>query len=272
MNALDPAPSADPDAILRVENLVKEYDGIRAVDGVSFTVRRGTVTGLIGPNGAGKTTTFDMIAGETRPSGGAVRFRNRDVTGFPSHRMYRSGLARTFQIPRPFGRMTVLENLMTAPLRQRGERFWANWVQPRTVRREERALRDRATEILRFLELERLGEEAAGELSGGQTKLLELGRALMSDPELILLDEPGSGVNPALLDAVIDRIRRLNERGLTFLVIEHKMELVRRLCDPVVVLAGGALLLEGGCREVCEDERVIEAFLGSPDPHHGAGR
>ena len=256
-------PSPDPGAILRIKDLAKEYDGMSAVRGVTFEIRRGTVTGLIGPNGAGKTTTFDMIAGETRPTHGSIWFAGEDVTFLASHQMFRKGLARTFQIPRPFGRMTVLENLMTAPLRQRGEQFWANWVQPQVVQREERALRDRAREVLHFLGLERLGEEEAGNLSGGQMKLLELGRALMSDPQLILLDEPGAGVNPVLLGDIMDRIRRLNEQGMTFLIIEHNMDLVMNLCEPVLVMASGDLLLQGGCREVCEDDRVVEAFLGS---------
>ena len=250
-------------ALLRIDRLDKQYDGINAVSGVSFAIQRGTVTGLIGPNGAGKTTTFDMIAGATRPSSGAIWFRDRDVTAFPSHRMFRMGLARTFQIPRPFGRMTVLENLMTAPLHQRGEQFWTNWILPGSVRREEYALRDRARDVLRFLDLEKLGEEEACNLSGGQMKLLELGRALMSDPELILLDEPGAGVNPFLLNTIMDRIHRLNEQGMTFFIIEHNMEVVMNLCDPVLVMSEGDLLLQGTCREVCEDDRVIEAFLGS---------
>ena len=261
-------PTDTSDAILRVENLAKDYDGIAAVRGISFEIRRGTVTGLIGPNGAGKTTTFDMIAGETPPTGGAIWFAGAEVTTLSPHQMFRKGLARTFQIPRPFGRMTVLENLMTAPLRQRGERFWTNWVQPGTVRRQERALRDRALDVLQFLDLERLGEEEAGNLSGGQMKLLELGRALMSEPELILLDEPGAGVNPVLLDGIMERIRRLNERGISFLVIEHNMEIVMNLCEPVLVMASGDLLLQGSCQDVCADDRVVEAFLGSAVEDH----
>ena len=260
---MQPTPHDTSAALLRIEGLAKKFDGISAVSDVSFAIQRGTVTGLIGPNGAGKTTTFDMIAGATRPSSGFIWFRDRNVTTLPSHRMFRMGLARTFQIPRPFGRMTVLENLMTAPLHQRGERFWTNWVMPGSVRREEYALRDRAREVLRFLDLEKLGEEEACNLSGGQMKLLELGRALMSDPELILLDEPGAGVNPLLLDTIMDRIRKLNEQGMTFLIIEHNMEVVMNLCDPVLVMSEGNLLLQGSCREVCEDGRVIEAFLGS---------
>ena len=277
----DPSPPAPPAApaaaaaagdtpppVLQVRDLARDFEGIRAVRGVSFDIQPGTVTGLIGPNGAGKTTTFAMIAGELPPSSGSIRFRGEEVTALAAHQMFRRGLARTFQIPRPFARMTVLENLMTAPLAQRGERFWINWLAPWTVTREERRLRDRAREVLRFLDLDRLGEEAAGNLSGGQMKLLELGRALMADPALILLDEPAAGVNPVLLESITGRVRELHRQGISFLVIEHNMDVVAELCDPVLVMTGGELLRQGSCREISADPLVVEAFLGGspPDP------
>ncbi len=248
--------------MLSIVDLVKDFGGLHAVDGVSFEVGQGTITGLIGPNGAGKTTTFNMVAGAFPPTSGTIRFDGEDITSWPAHRTFRKGLVRTFQIPRPFGRMTVLENLMMVPQGQMGERFWNNWLRPSAVRAEERALRDKAVDILDFLGLTRLGEEEAGNLSGGQMKLLELGRALMSDPKMILLDEPGAGINPTLLGEIVERIAALNERGITFLIIEHNMDLVMTLCSPIIVMASGKLLMQGSADEVQNDPRVLEAFLG----------
>jgi len=248
--------------VLSVVDLVKDFGGLHAVDGVSFEVGKGTITGLIGPNGAGKTTTFNMIAGAFSPTRGAIRFDGEDISSFPAHRTFRKGLVRTFQIPRPFGRLTVLENLMMVPPGQLGERFWNTWFRPAAVRAEERRLRDKAIDVLDFLNLTRLGEEEAGNLSGGQMKLLELGRALMSDPKMILLDEPGAGINPTLLGEIVERIAVLNDRGITFLIIEHNMDLVMTLCDPIIVMAGGKLLMQGSADQVQSDSRVLEAFLG----------
>jgi branched-chain amino acid transport system ATP-binding protein len=248
--------------VLSVVDLVKDFGGLRAVDGVSFEVGQGTITGLIGPNGAGKTTTFNMVAGAFPPSGGTIRFDGNDITGRSAHQTFRHGLVRTFQIPRPFSRMTVLENLMMVPQGQIGERFWNTWFRQGAIRAEERRLRDKAIEILNFLGLTHLGEEAGGNLSGGQMKLLELGRALMSDPKMILLDEPGAGINPTLLGEIVERIAELNKRGITFLIIEHNMDMVMTLCHPIVVMAGGKLLMEGSAGEVQTDPRVMEAFLG----------
>ncbi len=248
--------------MLSIVDLAKDFGGLKAVDGVSFEVGQGTITGLIGPNGAGKTTTFNMVAGAFPPSGGAIRFDGTDITSWSAHQTFRQGLVRTFQIPRPFSRMTVLENLMMVPPNQIGERFWNTWLRIGAIRVEERRLRDKAIEILDFLGLTRLGEEAAGNLSGGQMKLLELGRALMSDPKMILLDEPGAGINPTLLGEIVDRIAELNKRGITFLIIEHNMDMVMTLCHPIIVMASGKLLMEGSAEEVQADSRVLEAFLG----------
>ena len=248
--------------MLSVVDLVKDFGGLRAVDGVSFEIGPGTITGLIGPNGAGKTTTFNMVAGAFQPSAGAIIFDGTDITDRSAHQTFRQGLVRTFQIPRPFSRMTVLENLMMVPQGQIGERFWNTWIRQGAIRVEERRLRDKAIEILDFLGLVHLGEEAGGNLSGGQMKLLELGRAMMSDPKMILLDEPGAGINPTLLGEIVERIAELNKRGITFLIIEHNMDMVMTLCDPVVVMAGGKLLMEGSAGEVQNDPRVMEAFLG----------
>ncbi|MBN9461572.1 MAG: ABC transporter ATP-binding protein [Burkholderiales bacterium] len=248
--------------MLEVARLVKEFGGLRAVDDVSFTLREGTITGLIGPNGAGKTTLFDTIAGVHRPDGGEIVFRGRRIGGRPPHRIFGEGLVRTFQIPRPFAGMTVLENCMLVPQAQAGERFWNNWVARGRVRAQERAIRERALETLEFVGLARLRGEFARNLSGGQQKLLELARVLMAEPRLILLDEPGAGVNPTLLTAIVERLRELHARGITFLVIEHNMDLVMNLCDPILVMAQGKLLMQGSPEAVRSDARVLEAYLG----------
>ncbi len=248
--------------MLEVGQLVKEFGGLRAVDGVSFTLRANTITGLIGPNGAGKTTLFNTIAGVHRPDSGTITFGGRRIDGLAPYRIFDEGLVRTFQIPRPFAGMTVLENCMMVPQHQAGERFWNNWFARARVHEEERAVRERAREVLDFVGLLRLSGEFARNLSGGQQKLLELARVLMSEPKLVLLDEPGAGVNPTLLVTIMDKLRALHDRGITFLVIEHNMDLIMNLCDPVLVMAQGKLLLEGPPQAVRTDARVLEAYLG----------
>ncbi|QDL37566.1 ABC transporter ATP-binding protein [Rhodoferax sediminis] len=248
--------------MLEVGDLVKEFGGLRAVDGVSFTLAAHTITGLIGPNGAGKTTLFNTIAGVHRPSSGSISFLGRRIGGLPPHRIFHAGLVRTFQIPRPFAGMTVLENTMLVPAGQAGERFWNNWFARSQVRAQERAGRERAREVLDFVGLERLSGEYAKNLSGGQQKLLELARVLMAEPQLILLDEPGAGVNPTLLVTIMDKLRELHARGITFLIIEHNMDLIMNLCNPVLVMAQGRLLMEGPPEVVRNDPRVLEAYLG----------
>lgn len=252
--------------MLQVSHLVKEFGGLRAVDDVSFTLRAHTITGLIGPNGAGKTTLFNTVAGMLRPSAGQITFLDTRIDGLAPHRIFNQGLVRTFQIPRPFPAMTVLENCMLVPPRQTGERFWNNWWRRGAVRAEERACRERARETLAFVGLDKLVGAYAKSLSGGQQKLLELARILMADPKLILLDEPGAGVNPTLLVAIMDKLQALHQRGITFLVIEHNMDLVMTLCDPVLVMAQGRLLLEGPPAQVRSDPRVLDAYLGGVSP------
>lgn len=252
--------------MLEVKNLVREFGGLRAVDEVSFTLRPKTITGLVGPNGAGKTTLFNTIAGFHRPTSGSISFLGKRIGGLPPHRIFREGLVRTFQIPRPFAAMTVLENAMVAPAGQAGELFWNNWFNRATVHAQERACRERAREVLAFVGLEKLAGEYARNLSGGQQKLLELARVLMADPKLILLDEPGAGVNPSLLVIIMDKLRELNERGITFLIIEHNMDLIMTLCDPVLVMAQGRLILEGPPSVVRSDPQVLEAYLGGVTP------
>ena len=248
--------------MLELANVAKHFGGLRAVEDVSFVLRQGTIGGLIGPNGAGKSTLFNTIAGGFKPTSGAISFNGKRIDGLRPDRIYANGIARTFQIPRPFGAMSVLENMLVAPTGQSGERFWNPIFRNGRVRAEERASRDKATEILEFVKLARLADQPACNLSGGQLKLLELGRSLMSDPKLILLDEPGAGVNPTLLGDIIDRIAQLNARGVTFLIIEHNMDLVMNLCRPVIVMAAGKLLMQGEPQDVRSDPRVLEAYLG----------
>ena len=249
---------------LEVVNVTKRFGAHRAVDDVSFRVAPGTITGLIGPNGAGKTTMFNLIAGALRPTAGRIALDGHRLDGIPPHGVSREGVARTFQIPRPFAVMTVLENVMLAGQGQRGERFWANWLSPGLVEAGERDLRERARELIDFVGLGTLAGAPARVLSGGQRKLLELARALMTSPRLLLLDEPAAGVNPATIDTFAERIARLGARGVTVFMIEHNLDLVMRLCRPVLVMAGGRLLVEGAPETVRSDPRVIEAYLGGP--------
>ncbi|MDP7089242.1 MAG: ABC transporter ATP-binding protein [Dehalococcoidia bacterium] len=248
--------------MLTVENLAKEFDGLTAVNDLNFTVEPNTISGLIGPNGAGKTTTFNMIAGHSKPSGGKIYFDGRDITNLRPHQTFQLGIVRTFQIPRPFSGMTVLENLTMVPRNQIGEKIWNNWLRNNAVEREEQQIREKANGLLEFLNLSDLQNEYSGNLSGGQLKLLELGRALMSDPKMILLDEPAAGVNPTLLEEIIGRIRDIHSQGVTFLIIEHNMELVMRLCSSILVMAEGDILMRGGPEKVRSDPRLIDAFLG----------
>lgn len=256
-----PAPGTQP--LLSIQGLVKDFGGLRAVNHCSFDVSRGSITGLIGPNGAGKTTLFSLVSGFHRPDAGRVYLDGEDVTGLPPHLIFRKGLSRTFQIPREHKGMTVMENLMLVPRGQIGEQFWNPVFRPRAVRAQERALREKAREVLDFVELSHMDQQPAGAMSGGQKKLLELARTLMADPKIVLLDEPAAGVNPTLMGKIREKIVQLNrERGITFLLIEHDMPLVMGLCNPVVMMNQGAKLVEGPPAMVRTDPRVLEAYLG----------
>jgi len=249
--------------LLSVHGLVKNFGGLRAIDHGHLEVQPGTITGLIGPNGAGKTTLFNIITGFIQPDTGRVRFRGQDITNLPPYRIFERGLARTFQIPREHHSMTVLENLMLVPFNQTGERIWNTWLRPGAVRREEAKHRDKAMEVLSFVDLAHMAAEPAGRMSGGQKKLLELARTLMADPALVLLDEPGAGVNRTLMKRLTENIETLRrDRGITFLLIEHDMDLVMSLCDPVIVMSEGSHLMQGTPDEVRTDSRVLEAYLG----------
>ena len=248
--------------MLELRGVVKAFGNLKAVAGVDLTIASNRITGVIGPNGAGKTTLFNLIAGSLKPDAGEIVFAGERIDGLSPDRIFQHGLARTFQIPRPFPRMTVLENVMLVPLRQTGERFWTNWWQPGLVACEEKAGRERAVEVLAFCGLGSHLDHMAGTLSGGQQKLLELARVLMIDPKLILLDEPAAGVNPTLMETLIEKIQALHARGVTFLIIEHNMDLVMRLCQPIVVMAAGRVILQGSADEIQRHPDVIDAYLG----------
>ena len=248
--------------MLELQQVTRRFGGHVAVRDVSFRVAAGSLTGLIGPNGAGKSTLFNLIAGALAPTSGRILLEGRRLDGEPPHRVLARGVARTFQVPRPFPALTVLENVMLAARAQLGERFWTNWTRPAAVAREERRHRERARALLDFLGLGTHEGQPARVLSGGQRKLLELGRALMTEPRCLLLDEPAAGVSPALLELVVDRLRALHRQGVTLLVVEHNLDVVMALCRPVLVMAGGALLAAGEPDAVRTDPRVVEAYLG----------
>ena len=246
-----------------VDDLHKHFGGFRAVDGASLKIATGSITGLIGPNGAGKTTLFNVIAGRHPPTSGRVTMDGEDITGLPPHDLFHKGLLRTFQIAHEFSSMTVRENLMVVPGGQSGERIWNAWTRRARIAGEERALAEKADEVLEFLTISHLADEKAGNLSGGQKKLLELGRTMMVDAKIVFLDEVGAGVNRTLLNTIADAIVRLNrERGYTFCVIEHAMVFIGKHCDPVIVMAEGKVLAEGSAAHIMENEAVIEAYLG----------
>ncbi|ADB60623.1 ABC transporter related protein [Haloterrigena turkmenica DSM 5511] len=252
------------DVELAVDGLVKRFGGITAVDGATFEVESGSMTGLIGPNGAGKSTTFNCITGIHEPDAGTVTFQGEDITGIRPYQCAEYGLVRTFQIAREMANMTVLENLMLPAKRQRGEALWRSVlpVTRREVVREERELLERVWDSLEFFEIQHLAEEKAGTLSGGQRKLLELARALMTDPEMLLLDEPFAGVNPTLEKKLLEHVHDLREEGYTFLIVEHDMDLIMENCERVIVMHQGSVLAEGAPGAITSNERVIEAYLG----------
>ena len=250
--------------MIRVENLHKHFGGFHAVDGATLEIASGSITGLIGPNGAGKTTLFNVVAGNLPPTSGQVFMDGENITGLPPHELFHKGLLRTFQIAHEFSSMTVRENLMMVPGNQSGETIWNAWIARARIAREEAALLKKADEVLEFLTIDHLKDEKAGNLSGGQKKLLELGRTMMVDAKIVFLDEVGAGVNRTLLNTIGDAIVRLNkERNYTFCVIEHDMDFIGRLCDPVICMAEGKVLAEGTIDEIKSNNQVIEAYLGT---------
>ena len=253
----------DTENILQIDNLRKNFGGLAAVSNCSLKIKKGSITGIIGPNGSGKTTLFNLIAGNLKPNEGNVYLYNEDITGTPSYQLFSKGLLRTFQIPHEFTNLTVLENLMMVPGSQSGEKLMNAWFKPKLVLDQEQTIKKKAMEIIKFLNLTHLERELAGNLSGGQKKLLELGRTMMVDAKLVLLDEVGAGVNRTLLKDLGTAIEKLNkEKGYTFCMIEHDMDFISRMCDPVIVMADGSVLFEGTSDEVKKNEKVIESYLG----------
>ena len=249
--------------ILKIKNLTKYFGGLAAVSNCSFNIKKGTITGIIGPNGSGKTTLFNLIAGNLNSSTGQVFFNDEDITNVPSYELFSKGILRTFQIAHEFTNLSVLENLMMVPANQSGEKLMTALLKPSLVRTEELAVKQKAQDVVDFLNLTHLSNELAGNLSGGQKKLLELGRTMMVDAKLVLLDEVGAGVNRTLLKDLGTAIYKLNkEEGYTFCMIEHDMEFISRLCNPVIVMAEGSVLFEGSAEEAKKDEKVIESYLG----------
>ena len=253
---------SDPN-ILQVDNLSKYFGGLAAVSDCSLKIKKGSITGIIGPNGSGKTTLFNLIAGNLKSSKGTILFNNENITDVPSYELFSRGVLRTFQIAHEFTNLTVLENLMMVPGNQSGENLVSALFKPSLVKEEENKIKKKALEVIDFLSLKHLSNELAGNLSGGQKKLLELGRTMMVDAKLVLLDEVGAGVNRTLLKDLGSAILKLNkEEGYTFCMIEHDMEFISRLCDPVIVMAEGSVLFEGTAEEAKKDEKVIESYLG----------
>ena len=249
--------------MLKIKDLNKNFGGLKAVNNVNLEVEKGSITGLIGPNGAGKTTLFNTIAGLYSPDNGDVFLEGKNIGGLKPHELFSMGVLRTFQIAHEFSSLTVLENLMMVPGNQKGEKLIYALFGDKTVKKEEEEIRAKAIEVIEFLNLKHLTQEIAGNLSGGQKKLLELGRTMMVEASLVLLDEVGAGVNRTLLSEISDAILRLNkERNYTFFVIEHDMDLIEKICDPVIVMAEGSVLFEGKFSQVKSNEDVIEAYLG----------
>ena len=249
--------------MIRVENVSKHFGGLKAVNNASITIAKGSITGLIGPNGAGKTTLFNTIAGLYQPTAGRVFLDDEDITGLKPHQLFARGLLRTFQIAHEFSRLSVTENLMMVPPAQAGESLINAWFRRDQVENEEKAIHERANEVIDFLNLGHIAHELAGNLSGGQKKLLELGRTMMVDAKIVFLDEVGAGVNRTLLREIGDAIIKLNEdKGYTFCMIEHDMDFIGRMCDPVICMAEGSVLAEGTAEEIKNNEEVIEAYLG----------
>ena len=249
--------------MLCIKNLYKSFGGLKAINNVSLEIDKSSITALIGPNGAGKTTLFNIINGSIKPDSGIVKLYEIDITGYEPHQLFHLGILRTFQIAHEFSSLTVKDNLMMVPPNQTGESILQTWFSPNKIKLEEKNIARKAYEVMDFLQLKHLANEYAGNLSGGQKKLLELGRTMMVDPKIVLLDEVGAGVNRTLLNEIGDAILRLNKDfDYTFCMIEHDIEFISKLCDPVIVMAEGSILMTDEISKVKENDKVIEVYLG----------
>ena len=249
--------------MLSISNISKSFGGIKALNNVSLNFEKGHITALIGPNGAGKTTLFNVINGSLKPDAGKVCLNTENITGLEPHQLFSKGVLRTFQISQEFQSLTVLDNLMMVPSNQIGESILNSWLKPKEIKNQELNNLKKAKEVINFLSLDKLTYEYAGNLSGGQKKLLELGRTMMVEPKIVLLDEVGAGVNKTLLKKIGDTISRLNkELNYTFVMIEHDLDFISRLCNPIVVMAEGSILKIGKINEIKNDHKVIEVYLG----------
>ena len=254
----------DNKVVLSVKSISKNFGGLKALNNASFDIMSKSITALIGPNGAGKTTLFNIITGFFKSDSGKIILDGKDITNHPTHRLFANGLIRTFQIPASFYRMTVLDNLMAVPMNQSGENLFFSLIGSKKIKNEEKKIYEKSIEVLDFLEISHIAKKFAGELSGGQKKLLELGKVMMTDPKVVLLDEPGAGVNPTLMKKLTGFIKKLNkERGYTFCIIEHDMDLISTLCDPIIVMAEGTVLASGDIEKIRSNELVKEAYLGT---------
>ncbi|WP_315767086.1 MULTISPECIES: ABC transporter ATP-binding protein [unclassified Bradyrhizobium] len=254
--------------MITVEKLFKRFGGLVAVNDVSLTIQSGKITGLIGPNGAGKSTLFNLIAGRYQPTSGRVLLDGLDITGMPPHQLFARGLLRTFQVAHEFSTLTVRENLMVVAPGHPGERLVNVWLRPGLVQQFDHQARRKADEVLDFLKLSHVADLPAGNISGGQKKLLELGRTMMADPKIVFLDEVGAGVNRTLLYEIGDAIIRLNkERGYTFCLVEHDMDFIAQLCNPVIVMAEGSVMAQGTVAKIKANQDVVEAYLGHGPKH-----
>ncbi|MAP06523.1 MAG: ABC transporter ATP-binding protein [Rhodobiaceae bacterium] len=249
--------------MLNVQNIVKRFGGLVALNDCTIDIKKGSITGIIGPNGSGKSTLFNVITGQLKPESGEVFYRGQNITGLEPYQLFERGMLRTFQIAHEFTNMTVIENLMVVPGNQSGENLLYSLVNRRRIQEEDEVIKQKANEVLEFLKIDHLRNELAGNLSGGQKKLLELARTMMVDAKIVFLDEVGAGVHKTLLKDIADSIERLNkEKGYTFCMIEHDFELISRLCDPIIVLAEGSVLFKGTSSEIKSNDEVIESYLG----------
>jgi branched-chain amino acid transport system ATP-binding protein len=250
--------------MIEIKNVSKSFGGIKAVNDVALSIKKGSITGLIGPNGAGKTTLFNIIAGLYHADVGEISFEKKSISGLRSDQLFEKGILRTFQIAHEFENLSVRENLMMVPGNQIGENILNTWMSRRKIKQQEKTNYEKASEVMKFLNLDHIENDRAGSLSGGQKKLLELGRTMMVDAKLVLLDEVGAGVNKTLLKKIGQSIKTLNsELGYTFFMIEHDIDFISSLCDPVIVMTEGSVLTKGKVEDIKNDDRVIEAYLGN---------